>query len=63
MKTKSKVAYMCGVAWQHELGDTDVQMFATPKQCAKAQPCTGRCGIAKVSVRFVGWAKRQKFPR
>lgn len=58
-KSKSKTAYMCGIAWQHEIGETDVEVFPTRKLC-EGMHADDECGIVEVKVTFVRWVKNQK---
>lgn len=54
-----KTAYMCGIDWQHECGESDCQLFATPEECARVKKCTDQCGIVEVKVTVVRWVKPQ----
>jgi len=58
--TKPIKAYMCGVAWQHEIGNTEVELFASVASCAKTRKCTDECGIVEVEVRLKRWVKKQR---
>ena len=55
-----KVAYMCGVAWQHDLGNDEVKLYASERSCLERESCVDECGVAEVHVTFVRWAKPQK---
>ena len=61
MKKIKKYAYMCGVDWQHELGEAMGGNVLYPsvddlKQCMK---CWESCGIVKVSVSIEKWEEEQ----
>ena len=56
----SHKAFMCGVAWQHELGETDVKTYGSAKDCENDQGCTKTCGIVEVEIRLKKWVKKQK---
>jgi hypothetical protein len=58
---RREIGYMCGVAWQHEVGNTKVELFANPKDCAKKMGCTDECGIVELELRLVKWVKKQKW--
>lgn len=55
---KTKKAFMCGVSFQHELGETDVRLFPTAKALKERLNCSDECGIAEVEVRFKRWVKK-----
>lgn len=57
---KVKVGYMCGVAWQHELGETDVIVYGSEAELRENADCTDECGVVKVEVKLVKWVKPQK---
>jgi len=51
---------MCGIAWQHELGEADVKLYPSKKAIIKGG--CGRfseCGIIEVEVKFKRWVKKQ----
>ena len=61
-KPEEKIGFMCGVAWQHEIGETGgVEIHATEEACVKACGCTDECGIVKVKLTLVEWVKEQEF--
>jgi hypothetical protein len=57
---EKRVVYMCGVAWQHEAGETDVRVYSSAEQCRRNERCTKDCGIVKAELSFVKWAVPQK---
>lgn len=57
---KPRTAYMCGVAWQHEVGETECELFASAEACEKSMGCTRDCGIVEVRVSLRRWVKEQK---
>ena len=59
MSRDCKKAYVCGVAWQHEIGETDVTMYESARRCRKERGCTEECGIVEIEVRFKRWVKKQ----
>jgi len=54
-----KTAFMCGVAWQHEVGETTVELFENAKTCEQERSCTSQCGVVKVAIRLLEWVKGQ----
>jgi hypothetical protein len=53
-KEKPKYAYVCSVAWTHEVGRTDVDFYASPKDIDHPG-----CGIVKVKVTPVREVKKE----
>lgn len=51
--------YMCGVAWQHEIGETWVKVFPSVESLKAAHTCTNECGIVELDVEFSEWVKPQ----
>lgn len=56
-------SYVCGVAWQHELGQTDVTLYPTEGSLNRAHNCTDSCGIVEVEVRLRRWVVEQDLRR
>ncbi len=56
---ETKIGYMCGIDWQHELAEVQCKVFSTPEECARVNKCTDQCGIVKVRVTLVRWVKEQ----
>jgi hypothetical protein len=51
-------AYMCGVAWQHEIAVEEMspacQLYNSIEEITKAG-CTDECGIVEVEIRLKRW--------
>lgn len=66
-RDKKVRAFICGIAWQHELGETDVRLYPTKETLLKSEKkhflCDQDCGIVEVEVKFVRWARKQKLGR
>jgi hypothetical protein len=64
VKKKQKIgvkkAYCCGIAWQHEMGETNTILYSTAKQCKQRCNCTNDCGIVEVEIRLKRWVVKQK---
>jgi hypothetical protein len=60
-KTMHKL-YLCGVDYQHELGETGVRMYPSKKQCEKEQHCTDDCGVVELTMqlRSTRWVRKQR---
>ena len=58
MKEEPRVGYVCQIAWDHELGETDVIIYPTVKLLKKAHYFG--CGIVKVEVSFVELTEEAK---
>lgn len=54
-----KTVYVCGVDWQHEIGETQVTVFASVKSLKKSKDCTKTCGIVKLKVELEEWVEAQ----
>lgn len=63
MRNKIEKLYMCGVDWQHELGECGggVSVYSSIKDIKKCRECVAQCGIVEVEVSLVGWAQEQNF--
>jgi hypothetical protein len=57
---KTKRVFVCGIAWQHEVGETDVKMYPTAVDCAADQRCADDCGVVELEVTEVRWVKEQR---
>ncbi len=58
----SKYGYMCGVSWQHEIGEDNapkVLIYSCPKILKKLCKCWPQCGIVKVKVELDSWLEKQ----
>lgn len=64
MKSKTKTFYLCGVDWQHEIGEaSDLEgrqpLYSSVKGLKKKSPCWEECGIVKVEIKLVRWVVKQ----
>jgi hypothetical protein len=61
---EEKIAYMCGVAWQHELGHAlgGNKLYPSVEDLKESSKCTDQCGVVEVNVELVKWVQPQKFP-
>jgi hypothetical protein len=57
---KTKRVFVCGVPWQHEIGETDVTVYESPEAVERARECSAECGIVELEVTEVRWVKEQK---
>jgi hypothetical protein len=62
-KEKIVKVYMCGVAWQHEIGNTPVKVHPSSKCLELDHKCTSECGIVEVEVRLKRWVLKQDFSK
>ena len=62
-KNPSKFVYLCGVDWEHELGEEmfkpDVVVYPSVKSLKKHRPCWESCGIVKLKVTLEEWVEPQ----
>lgn len=47
---QEKTLYLCGVDWQHELGETDCRLFKSVEELKKEMPCWEECGILEIKL-------------
>jgi hypothetical protein len=63
MKKSKKVvkkSYVCGVDWQHEIGEcNDVKLFSSVKALKKARTCWAECGIVELELSVKKWVEPQ----
>jgi hypothetical protein len=52
--------YTCGIAFQYELGLTDVTVYPTIESCRQAFSCTDECGMVELEVKIIRWVEKQK---
>ena len=50
IKTKTKTFYICNIAWDHELGETDVMFWKTQADLETEHPPDQYCGTMKVTL-------------
>jgi hypothetical protein len=59
-KKVSKKSYVCGVDWQHEIGEcNDVKLFSSIKALKKARTCWEECGIVELEIKVKKWVEPQ----
>ena len=58
MKEEPRIGYVCKIAWDHELGETDVTVYLTVELLKKVHNLN--CGVVKVRVSFVGLIEEAK---
>jgi hypothetical protein len=62
-KKRSKYVYLCGVDWQHELGEEmlkpDVVVYPSVESLKKHRTCWKSCGIVKLKVTLEEWVEDQ----
>jgi hypothetical protein len=53
--------YLCGIDYQHELGECDVKVFESVERLKQMQPCWEQCGIVElqIAIRKVTWIEEQ----
>lgn len=57
-----KVAYMCGVNYQHELdpdNPSPVRLYSTVDALKDSEKCWEECGIVKVEIELAEWVEEQ----
>lgn len=57
-KTKAKVFYVCGVEWQHELGETHVRLYKSLKALKEDRVCWDSCGAVRIEMK-PRWVMKQ----
>lgn len=61
-KIKKVKIYVCGVDWQHEVGEaSDVKMYASVAALKRARTCWKSCGIVELEVTLSKWIEPQDF--
>lgn len=56
MKLEEKILmsklFLCGIAFQHELGETDeIDIYNSLEDCKKGHSCWKECGIVAIEVK------------
>jgi hypothetical protein len=61
--SRKRKFYMCGVDYQHELGECKVVTYSTKKSLKNANTCWTQCGIVEITVddSNVKWIEPQDF--
>lgn len=59
--TVSKKSYVCGVDWQHEIGEgpNDVKLYSSLEVLKKERTCWKECGIVELDIRVKRWVEPQ----
>ena len=57
----SKYVYICGVDWQHELGEVPdfTKVYSSVDDLKNQRTCWKQCGIVKIKVELVEWVIEQ----
>ena len=64
MVKKGKKSYVCGVDWQHEIGEcNDVTLYSSIKALKKARSCWPQCGIVELEIKVKKWVEPQDFSK
>ena len=60
-KKVSKKSYVCGVDWQHEIGEgpNDIKLYSSLKVLKKERTCWKECGIVELDIRVKKWVEPQ----
>jgi hypothetical protein len=59
-KIESRKSYVCGVDFQHEIGEcNDVKLFSSIKALKKARTCWKECGIVELEIKIKKWVEPQ----
>jgi hypothetical protein len=62
MQKRSKLIYVCGTDWNHEVGEvSDVQMYASVAMLKKEKACWKECGIVELKVTESKWIVKENF--
>jgi hypothetical protein len=59
---ESKSLYVCGVDWQHEIGNVkgwSGPVYGSVEECKKFSKCWEQCGIVEVQMTLVKWHEPQ----
>ena len=64
-RDKPRYGYMCGVDYQHELGEAmgGCLIYPSIKDLKRDINCWNECGIIKVKVKLVEWIEVQDFSK
>jgi hypothetical protein len=59
----TRKGYMCGVDFQHELGEVldSTPVYASVKALKEQRKCWKTCGIVEVEVKITQWIEPQDF--
>lgn len=61
-----KIAYMCGVDYQHELASDQpgmVPIYTTVKSLKRERTCWRGCGIVQVEISIAKWTTKQNLKK
>ena len=60
-KVISKKSYVCGVDWQHEIGEgpNDIKLYSSLAVLKKERTCWKECGIVELDIRVKRWVEPQ----
>lgn len=59
-----RIAYICGVAWQHELGEPGMRgpachVYNSISEAVTHGKCSNECGLVEVEIHLKRWVKPQ----
>lgn len=60
----NKYLYICGVDWQHEVGEVlyiegKMPFYSSVSELKKSKPCWKTCGIVKIKLKLDSWIVEQ----
>ena len=59
-KNNYRTAYVCGVDYQHEIGETcDVVLYASVEDLKAKRTCWKQCGIVELKIQINKWVEPQ----
>lgn len=58
--SKQVKIYMCGITWQHEIGETKVSVYGSVESLKEYEDCHKHgCGIVEAIVTLDRWVEKQ----
>lgn len=54
-----KKVYICGVDWDHEIGECIVEVYPSVKSLKKNRTCWNQCGIVELEITLKRTVKKQ----
>lgn len=60
-KRNSKTSFVCGVDFQHEIGEgpNDIKLYSSLEVLKKQRTCWRECGIVELDIKIKRWVEPQ----
>lgn len=63
-ENNTKTVYLCGVDWQHEIGEAmdlegSMPFYSSVEELKEKRTCWKQCGIIEAEIKMIKWVEPQ----